>query len=156
MLKRSRPRLRRRNHSPNKINFLNDPCLACGQQKVFPVVTSSCVSLRYRLRPLPGRGFGPMTSTPKNSLAALFEGTSVASCSPCFGSLAGFAAQTNDIGPATTPGAAQDLGLLGIDSLLGHNHRRCRPSLTNWYYVTPRFTRLLSNLAVSIRTEKLD
>jgi hypothetical protein len=91
-----------------------------------------------------------MTSTPKNSLAALFEGYSPPPPSPpIFASLAGFAAQPTILGSATTGGAAQDLGLLGISSLLGHNNPPLPTQPYNWYYVTPRFTRLLSNLAVS-------
>jgi hypothetical protein len=91
-----------------------------------------------------------MTSTPKNGLAALFEGYSPPPpARPVFGSLAGFAAQRTILGPATTPGAAQDLGLLGMNSLLGHNQPPLPTQPYNWYYVTPRFTRLLSNLAVS-------
>jgi hypothetical protein len=91
-----------------------------------------------------------MTSTPKNSLAALFEGYSPPPpARPVFGSLAGFAAQRTILGSATTPGAAQDLGLLGMNSLLGHNQPPLPTQPYNWYYVTPRFTRLLSNLAVS-------
>ena len=36
-----------------------------------------------------------------------------------------------------------------MNSLLGHNQPPLPTQPYNWYYVTPRFTRLLSNLAVS-------
>ncbi|MGY3122754.1 hypothetical protein ACVWXQ_006691 [Bradyrhizobium sp. S3.14.4] len=49
----------------------------------------------------------------------------------------------------TGGGAAHDLGLGALSSLLGHNNPP-QPTLPHtWYYVTPRFTQFLSNLAVS-------
>lgn len=46
-------------------------------------------------------------------------------------------------------GAAHDLGLGALSSLIGHNNPP-QPALPyKWYYVTPRFSRFLSNLAVS-------
>lgn len=56
------------------------------------------------------------------------------------------AALTRPVGPS----AASDLGLgLGaLSSLFGHNNPP-QPTPYNWYYVTPRFTSFLSNLAVS-------
>jgi Second Messenger Oligonucleotide or Dinucleotide Synthetase domain len=65
---------------------------------------------------------------------------------PAFGSLASLVAR-----PVwgLSMGAAEDLGLLGMGSLLGHNNPP-QPTLPyNWYYVTPRFTRFISNLRVS-------
>lgn len=87
-----------------------------------------------------------MTLAPKNSLAALFEAYSPLPPQPSFGNLAGILAPHPILGSGMTQGAAQDLGLLGIGTLLGHNQP---PLPYNWYYVTPRFTQLLSNLAVS-------
>jgi Second Messenger Oligonucleotide or Dinucleotide Synthetase domain len=62
-----------------------------------------------------------------------------------------FSAAVSDLFPsssaAATQGAAHDLlGPSALSSLLGHNQP---PEQHLWYYVTPRFKSLLSNLAVS-------
>ena len=90
-----------------------------------------------------------MTLAPKNSLAALFEGYSPLPPQSAFGSLAGIVAPPTILGSGMTQGAAQGLGLLGVSALFGHNQPPLQTLPYNWYYVTPRFTRLLSNLAVS-------
>jgi hypothetical protein len=50
---------------------------------------------------------------------------------------------------AANQGAANDLGLFGASALLGHNNPP-QPTLPySWYYVIPRFTQFLANLAVT-------
>ncbi|WP_314950571.1 SMODS domain-containing nucleotidyltransferase [Bradyrhizobium cosmicum] len=91
-----------------------------------------------------------MTSAPKNSLAALFEGYSPPPPRTAFGNnLANLLASPTILEATTTGGAAQDLGLFGVSALFGHNQPPLPTLPYNWYYVIPRFTRFLSNLAVS-------
>lgn len=51
---------------------------------------------------------------------------------------------------STGQGAAHDLGVGALSSLIGHNSPPLTPPPPyNWYYLRPRFTKFLSNLAVS-------
>lgn len=49
----------------------------------------------------------------------------------------------------TSGGAAHDLGLGALSSLVGHNNPPQPIVPHNWYHVTPRFKQFLSNLTVS-------